>query len=63
MVSYLVRVSFEPLNYYLCLSCMWSASVVAMLGMILVGGMLPVLVFHGCQRPLLEIVNLNAPFA
>ena len=29
-----------------------------MLGMILVGGMLPVLVFQGYQRPLLDIVNL-----
>ena len=41
---------------------MWSTAVVAMLGMILVGGMLPVLAFQGCQRPILEIVNLNAPF-
>ena len=41
---------------------MWSASVVAMLGMILVSGMVPVLVFQGCQRPLLEIVNIKSPF-
>ena len=41
---------------------MLSSVVLAMLGMILIGGMLSVLVLQGYQRPLFEIVNLNVPF-
>ena len=36
--------------------------VVAKLGMIIVGGMFPVLVFQSCQRALLESKTLNNPF-
>ena len=42
---------------------MWSAPAVARLGMIIVGGMLPVLIFKSCQRALLKSVILNFPFA
>ena len=41
----------------------WSVRVGARLGMIIVGGMLLVLIFHSCQRDLLENLVLNVPFA
>ena len=42
---------------------MWSTTVVTILAMLSVGGMLHVLVLQDCQRALLEIADLNAPFA